>query len=131
MRVEIPNLELIMYIARTNVMASPEWKAKFENYKREWHEQNPDARWVIFPEFVIDSVFLQMWGSTALGFDGNIGGCAMTEAYTTVVHERTTDTYAVFFDGVPCYMVYDPNEVFLEDLKNHMLAGKTRAARDY
>ena len=66
-------------------------------------------------------MFPQIWGSTSLGFDGEVGGCAMTTAYTTVVHEVHTDTYAVFFSERFAYFVYDATDIFLEDLKNGYL----------
>lgn len=42
--------------------------------------------------------FQQMWGSTALGFNG-VGGCAMTNAYTTIVILKNKRIACVYFDG--------------------------------
>ncbi len=74
-------------------------------------------------------IFKQIWGNTATGFDldekygTNIfSGQAMTEAYTTVFHEKNNNIYVVFFDGKPAYTVHEPSERFFEDLKNCTLA---------
>ena len=63
-------------------------------------------------------VFSQVWGSTALGFDG-VGGSAMTEAYTTVIVANSV--YYVYFDGRIAYKVENPTAMFFEDLRNHRL----------
>lgn len=84
--------------------------------------------------FCIDltlDVFTQMWGSTATGFDDTIGDRAMTEEYTVVVHERTTDWYLVFFGENPGYIVVGANERFLQDLKNHSIASCSEARTRY
>lgn len=62
-------------------------------------------------------MFPQLWGSTALGFHGSIGGAAMTTAYTIIIkHENK---YAVYFGGKFAYSVENPNDKFMEDMKNH------------
>lgn len=55
----------------------------------------------------------------------------MTKEYTTVVHEIVTDMYIVFFGNCPAYIVYDPKEVFYEDLKNRNMASKSEAIQKY
>lgn len=75
------------------------------------------VRKITNPTFEVVGVFLQTWGSTALGF-GGIGGQAMTEAYTTVIHNYDTGYMAVFFSERLAYIVYHPNEKFIEDLRN-------------
>lgn len=74
--------------------------------------KKPDYR---IPE-VSMYMFPQVWGSTALGFEG-IGGCALTTAYTVVVCDEENKLYGVFFDERPAYLVENPSEVFFEDLK--------------
>lgn len=82
-------------------------------------------------------VFSQIWGSTCGGFDITkdgkpaIGGSAMTRAYTTVMHETTTDMYVVFFGEKPCYVVYDPTDDFFRDLQNHAMAPVSKASGRY
>lgn len=66
------------------------------------------------PDFSI-YVFPEIWGSTALGFDG-FGGSAMTKAYTTVIKEETKNIAGVFFGERLAYLIYNPNDVFYEDL---------------
>lgn len=67
-----------------------------------------------YPEFEM-TMFLQTWGSTALGF-GGIGGQAMTSAYTTVVRETYSDWCGVFFGDILAYTVENPNQTFYEDV---------------
>lgn len=78
-----------------------------------------------------------MWGSTCTAFDicedGSpaLGGCAMTEAYTVVIHERLTDTYFVFVNNRLCYYVEDANQTFLDDLKEHNIKPLSEAKKVY
>lgn len=69
-----------------------------------------------YPDFEL-TVFQQTWGSTALGF-GGIGGCAMTDAYTTVIWENNSKIAGVFFGDRVAYIILQPNEKFWEDVKN-------------
>ena len=69
----------------------------------------------IYPEFDV-IVFSQIWGSTALGFDG-IGGQAMTSAYTTVIQEEIMGVYGVFFGNSLAYIIENPSDEFFEDIK--------------
>jgi hypothetical protein len=74
-------------------------------------------------EFAIVAMFPQMWGSTALGFDG-IGGAAMTTAYTIVIqsfHSYSREVL-VYFDGKFAYRISEPNDIFWEDVKNNCIA---------
>lgn len=103
MQDEVPNLELLLYIAKQIL------KPKYGNS-------------------ISLETFPQMWGSTCGGFDvlpsgePAIGGSAMTEIYTTVAHDRETDQYVVFFGKQPAYIVSEAPEVFFEDLKNRNMA---------
>lgn len=128
MRAAYPNLELIEYVFRQNLLQDEIWTAKLEKIR----EKNK----YVHAEFDIQ-VFSQVWGNTCTAFDvmpdGSpaIGGCAMTSAYTVVIRECTTDTYGVFVDGKPCYVVFDASEVFYVDLKNRNMASLSRAKREY
>ena len=95
-----PNLELLEYKAKQAAKA---------------HNEKYDAL-----HFQAD-VFLQGWGSTALGF-GGIGGAAMSEAYTTVFSDVLQDVHVVFFGNKPAYIVEKPTDRFFEDLKNRNMA---------
>lgn len=70
-----------------------------------------------YPDFDFN-VFSQVWGSTALGFNG-IGGQALTKAYTTVLKELNSNMFFVFFEERFAYMVKDPNELFQKDFEEH------------
>lgn len=125
---KLPNLELLLYKAQ-QILSND------KNFVPAFNRVCAEAKSKGYPlslDFDIE-VFSQTWSNTATGFDGpnTFSGQAITEAYTTVVHERITDTYVVFFDNKPCYKVNDPNDVFMNDLKNHHLKGITEAKEQY
>jgi hypothetical protein len=124
----VPNLELVLYKAQQLLANDKEFVQTLADLK----EQGKN--------FYIDfdmEVFSQMWGSTSTGFDvtdtgePTVGGCAMTEEYTVVVHERTSDCYCVFFGEQPCYKVTNANEDFLNDLRNRSMASLSEAKKRY
>lgn len=133
MDAKYPNLELIDYKARLYLSKDEKWKEKFDKIKENY-------RFIIRPNLHA-VVFSQLWGSTCTGFDIIVhddgttepafGGAAMTEAYTTVMHESYTDYYLVFIGDKLCYVVDEPNEAFLDDLKERQLAGLSRAREIY
>ena len=53
------------------------------------------------------------------------------EEYTTIVHEKTTDTYCVFFGDRPCYKVDNPSNEFYEDMMKRQMASLSRAKNRY
>ncbi len=126
---KLPNLELIEYQAKIYLSKDQEFKKAFE-------EKRKENRMIRQMNLVFDS-FIQMWGSTCTGFDTTdsgepaIGGCAMTEAYTVVVHERHTDFYIVFFDNKPCYVVYNASPAFYQDLRQHNMASLSESKERY
>ena len=82
-----------------------------------------------YPLFEVMAVFLQTWGSTALGF-GGIGGQSITSAYTTVIQNDNLGYAAVFFGNIMAYIVQHPNDKFWEDVrKGNMCA--VRCCRKY
>ena len=97
MRIELPCLPLIQ---------ERFWNAIKDNLTKEGKKY--------YPEFEM-TMFLQTWGSTALGFSG-IGGQAMTSAYTTVVREIYSNWRGVIFGGRLAYKNEDPNQTFNEDV---------------
>lgn len=70
-----------------------------------------------YPDFDF-TMFSQVWGSTALGFN-NIGGQALTKAYTTVLKEQNSNMFFVFFGERFAYIIENPNKIFEEDYNNH------------
>lgn len=74
-------------------------------------------------EFAVVAMFPQMWGSTALGFDG-IGGSAMTTAYTVVIQAQNGHSreVLVYFDGRFAYRISEPNELFWSDVSSQNAA---------
>lgn len=128
MKAAYPNLELLEYIAQSMMRSDEGFQKLMEEKRKKTRYLRPEWEAVVFP---------QIWGSTNTGFDvtedGNpvMGGCAITKAYTTVMHERVTETYLVFFDGRLCYKVDNPSEMFYEDLKNGSLASLSEAKEKY
>lgn len=106
----------------------------YENIIKNLYAEMPQIKeGVLRPRF---TTFLQMWGSSALGFDiakdgGRVlSGQVMTEAYTTVA-QLSEDVYAVCFEEKPCYLVEKPTERFFEDLRNHRMLSKSNAIKLY
>ena len=120
---DYPNLELLVYRAKLMLQNDEDYKAKLAAVPSHAHfKPRPDFELIVFP---------QLWGSTALGFDGEIGGQAMTRAYTTVVHESLTGTYMVFFGDRPAYKVQDATDQFFTDLSERNLKSTSQAAMCY
>lgn len=99
---KLPNLNKIMEDFKNN----EEIKLKTKN--------------VQFPDFRL-TTFIQLWGSTATGWDG-WGGSAMTFEYTSVVFEVNSCSYGIYFGDKLAYLVFTPNEIFFKDLKEQNMA---------
>lgn len=129
MKANYPNLELMEYQSFITIKSTEELLKKFEDAKAKY------GRFTRV-DFAAEA-FIQMWGNTNTAFDvcldgsPTIGGCAMTEAYTVVMHERTTDVYFVFVDNKLCYYVENANQVFLTDLKEHNIKSLSEAKKAY
>lgn len=129
MRPNYPNLELMEYKAFIAFKDNEELSKKFKDAKEK------RGRFAGF-DFVAEA-FTQMWGSTCTAFDicedGSpaLGGCALTEAYTVIIHERLTDTYFVFVNNRLCYYVENANQTFLDDLKEHNIKPLSEAKKVY
>lgn len=70
-------------------------------------------------------MFMQMWGSTALGF-GGMGGAAMTPAYTVIVKGPAGDA-CVYFMGRFAYRVPTRNAAFMADMAAQRMASVQNA----
>ena len=96
------------------------WRAtlKREEYK---NAVAPDDCWVektrkhFMYDLSVYSMFVQTWGSTALGF-GGIGGQAITSAYVCVIESGLVGQFAVYFGGRLAYVIQRPNAAFMEDV---------------
>lgn len=128
MKPAVPNLELLLYKAQT-LLAKDEKFVAAVNAKK-------DNKQFFGLDFTVE-VFPQMWGSTCTGFDvmpdGSpvMSGSAMTEAYTTIIHERQTDCYVVFFGDRACYKVENANQAFFDDKQQHIMASLSVAKNRY
>ena len=125
-----PNLELLEYKAKQLLTQDESFLAAVEAYKKENNTK--------YAYFNFDAtMFPQVWGSTCTGFDvaadGSpaIGGSAMTKEYTTILHETLTGSYVVCFGDKPCYKVTNPNEDFLNDIRQHRMVGLREAKTRY
>lgn len=106
----------------------------YENIINNIKEKCPNLKDKDFvPRF---DTFIQMWGSTCLGFDINengksmVGGQVMTEAYTTVV-ELSSALFIVCFNEEPCYAVENPTKEFYKDVKNRCMVSRSIANKRY
>ncbi len=123
-----PNLELIEYMFRQQLDRDEEWKEKFKKKREKDKYARPCFEMIVFP---------QIWGSTCTAFDvtkdgePTIGGSAMTKAYTVVVKECLTETYGIFINDCPCYMVTDPTFYFMKDLEKRDMKPLSEAQKLY
>ena len=81
-------------------------------------------------DMTVLGMFPQLWGSTALGFEG-IGGHAMTTAYTIVIQSEHGLGCCVYFSGRLAYRIERPNVEFFEDMRNSRMADVTMAKIRY
>ena len=123
----LPNLELLMYKGIGHLGQDKEFMEKVIKAKSDG---------IRTFNFQIET-FPQIWGNTCTGFDitedgkATIGGDAMTTEYTTVVHEKSTNFYVVFFGDRPCYVVHNPTMEFYEDLKERHLGSLSESKERY
>ncbi|MEX3983996.1 hypothetical protein AB4Y45_33965 [Paraburkholderia sp. EG287A] len=95
----------------------------------------PASRRPDVTECEVHAMFVQRWGSTAMGF-GSIGGAAVTPAYTVVV-KGPDGHFAVYWAGRLAYLVDparqsgDERAAFEEDLANRWTASRNDAATRY
>lgn len=122
-----PNLELMEYYCREYFKKSEALKKKVKEKKKNgWNVMEFNA-----------FVFPQLWGSTCTAHDitrdGSpaLAGSAMTKAYTVVMQETLTETFFVFVDNKPCYIVENPTEVFYDDLRKRNIKSKSMAMDAY
>ena len=125
--IKLPNLDLLMYKAMLYFQQDKEFLEKRDELKSRNHRD---------VTFGLET-FPQTWGSTCTGFDvtedgkATIGGSAMTEEYTTVVHVRGINSHLVFFGDRICYAVHNPTKDFYDDLMNRNLASLSEAKKRY
>ena len=101
-----------------------DWK---ESTKRKQDVMVPAIRHLEARNLEVVGMFVQMWGSTALGF-GGIGGAAMTESYTVIL--RHENRWAICFGGRLAYCIDKPNlENIHADLKAKSMASVCDARR--
>lgn len=119
-----PNLGLLLYKAEQILAHDKEFAAEINRLRQQERFPLPEL-WVI--------TFPQMWPNTATGFDapGVLSGQSFTPEYTTVVEEKSTHTYLVFFGDRPAYKVTDAKPEFFEDLGKHKLVGISQAKERY
>lgn len=115
----IPNLELLLYKAQQALAHDPDFVQKIAEIKEN------DSHKKVYLDFSVEC-FSQIWGSTCTGFDVTeagepvMAGSAMTEEYTTIVHEKTTDTYCVFFEDFSCEHLDEPSKAILGVVINEL-----------
>jgi hypothetical protein len=77
-------------------------------------------------DITVYAMFIQTWGSTALGFAG-MGGASMTPAYTTVL--ECAGEFCVYFGGRFAYKVTSPTPAFGEAIAQRWLAKVSECGR--
>lgn len=131
--VALPNI----HYERRDHAAMRGWPAekRMEAMRSNTVPMKSDVRRPTETECEIYAMFVQTWGSTALGF-GGVGGAAMTPTYTVVVL-GPEGQFAIYWNGTHAYTV-DPNtqtdeerKAFLEDLTNRVTVGAMEAVVRY
>jgi hypothetical protein len=79
-------------------------------------------------ETSVTAMFLQTWGSTALGF-GGAGGKAITSAYSIVI--ECNGEYAVYFGSQFAYLVKGSKQAFFADIEVMQLESVKEAVTRY
>lgn len=133
MRLGSPVEALAAAVHHAALVALPE--LQYET--RDWDSPDRDARKPMVrrpepDECEVFAMFVQSWGSTALGF-GGLGGAAITPAYTVVIQGPARD-FAVYWHGRFAYLV--PAESagraqFLEDVAARRTANCRNAVTRY
>lgn len=118
--------------------AFPEYVYKDRNWANydKWHsglarEERktavaPDDCWIektrrhSLYDLTVYAMFVQTWGSTALGF-GGIGGQAFTSAYVCVIESNLLGQFAVYFGGRLAYVIERPDTKFMEDVASQRM----------
>lgn len=86
-------------------------------------------------ECFVCAMFLQTWGSTALGF-GGLGGAAITSAYTVVIGMQNGNR-AVFWSGRLAYTLdiskqtIAQRDAFIQDIAKNTSACRAEAVERY
>ena len=131
MNAKLPNLELVVYKSQILLSSNKEFQEKMKDTKFQRCYMGAEKY-----NFSVE-VFLQTWQTTSTGIDLMPDGSPLhgtpitTEAYTTVVHERITNTYIVFFGDQPAYITINPSLTFRNDLKDHKLKSLSESAGVY
>ena len=117
---------------RRKLMSQPYSGSTPEEYKkwreREWeiYNRRPFAH-----ELYVKAMFVQGWGSTALGF-GGIGGQAMTDAYTIIIGCELNSILCVYFGGRLAYnldLTKCDIQKINEDIANENIAEVSQRSR--
>lgn len=105
-----------LYSATLKDLAPYEYRQFTPSMKREGKspEDAPMGSRRPQPEECDVVMFPQVWGSTALGFDG-VGGAAITKAYTVIVIGPAGDA-CVYFSGRLAYKAQSLNPAFMADM---------------
>lgn len=134
MNTKLPNLELMEYQAHQILMLDEDAKKRIEDH---WKSGGYRCFEGSVPVDFNIYMFPQTWGSTVTAFDidknglPTFGGQAITKAYTVVFYESISKTYLVFVDGRFAYLVWEPTEDFLVDLKIQNMKSVSEAKRYY
>ena len=112
---KLTNTALELLLIEQNFLYNMDYKKEEKNFR------------IRLDDFEI-VIFEQMWGSTALGFDG-CGGQAMTKANTYVFIPVTChqDCFVYFGARLAYHVPY--SEVFMEDVRNHRMASRSAAGK--
>lgn len=81
-------------------------------------------------DLTVYAMFVQTWGSTALGF-GGIGGASMTSAYVCIIESNLLGHFAVYFGGRLAYRIERPDVKFFEDIAAQQMVDANKGKGRY
>lgn len=108
--------------------------SNIKDRRRNWFKSD-EAKTEIYEDFErrpyrheieLFSMFVQGWGSTALGF-GGVGGQAFTDAYTTIL--QCGNEFLVYFSTRLAYKLVNPTQAFYQDVSNMDLVEVSKSGK--
>lgn len=96
------NTDALMILSQPSRDNEPllEWNKKRKGTTKNWWW---DTGYKLASQIDVHMV-LQHWGSTACGW-GGMGGAAMTNSYTTIIHAKHLHIVAVYYSGKLAYII--------------------------
>lgn len=106
----------------------PELLRIHEDFKVRIFENYPEDATLVVSNIDLYAMFPQLWGSTALGFDEEVGGDAITVGYTTIMYGEVcgAPVYGAYYGERFAGILKNPNSLFFEDIQKRRILSKSK-----